>query len=584
MRRYGLQHLTFYKKVLLLLLISVYIPVGFIGFSSFSRFSEQLDKVTAAFLSDNLKKNAQRIHELFDEVEQRSVDIYSSEMLQGLLEESKRGHLQEFDYIQEIEKLRYALGGPYDLNIYPSDLNKYPNYNSLRRSMPVQHENWFQQALNSNGLGFWIYETVSDFGTTSADFYYIRPIRRVQSSFETLGVMTIRIPSKLLEERMTSSDQFANYRITVIDDKGDNLLDPESVRFNRSFFSYKGTSKENRNEKFQLIQNQNEAFYADFLPLRYNEWRMAGLIPMSDVTGPIENIRTYIYIVFLLSIIIITSLLAIITNNIAAPIKMVVKQMKKVHQGVLESCQKYLNRQDEIGQLTHGYNSMIKGMRELLEATKQSEQEKRKLEMQMLMNQINPHFLYNTLDAIKWKAETADEKDIAVMVTSLANLLRFSLNEGEEMTTLERELEHVKCYVSIELMRKGNFQVMYHVQPSIMNSPFMKLILQPIVENAILHGMDRLSNEKGKIMISIYREEKDIICEVEDNGSGCEPELIEQLNKLDRPMGKGHGLGLLNVNKRLKISFGPTYGIQVGNSETNGLRVIVRHPLIENSH
>lgn len=553
--------MTLYPKIFLVLLISVYIPVVLLGIAAYNRFSDQIEKATLAFLSDNLENNALRLQELFAEVEQRSVEIYSSKTLQDLLKASNANELDEIEYIREVDKLRYELAGKYDLNIYPIARDQYQNYNSLRLNVPKMDTGWFERALQSNGRGFWMQETATDFGVLSYDFYFIRPIRTLTPGFENLGVMLLRVPSVQVQRELIRTEQYPNYKLTVIDGQGVNLLSDDVLVFGSSTFS-------------------------DTRALGYNDWQVAATMPLSDVTGKVEQIRAFTLVALLASLAVITILLAIITNNIVHPIKNIVGYMRRAQQGLLDTYSKYAARKDEVGQLSRGYNAMIGGLREWMEATKSAEEEKRKLELQMLMHQINPHFLYNTLDAIKWKAESAQQSDIAGMVNSLANLLRFSLNDGEKMTTLERELEHVKSYVNIEMMRKGHFRVFYHVQPAIMNVPYMKLVLQPIVENAVRYAMARVPDGEGKIMITMYREGKDILCRVEDNGPGCEEELLRRLNAGEAPVaasdaaavGSGSGLGLRNTNRRLQVSFGPAYGIHLENQASSGLRVTIRHP------
>ncbi|MFK7692003.1 sensor histidine kinase [Paenibacillus sp. HJGM_3] len=602
MKRWRLPTLTLYQKLLFLLLVSVYIPVFSLGFFSNSQYGRQLEKAAEAFLSDNLQMNAQRMEEWFDDVERRSVDIYSSSALQRLLISAKNDQPQEIDFLYELGKIRYSLAGPYDLSIYPADLDKYAGYGTLIGSMPQLDTDWFGQALQSDGRGFWLSdESANASGMRQTDFYYIRLIRSLDGRFQNLGVMVIRAPSPFVQKRLVTNDRYARYQLTVIDGNGRNLLDPAS-RFGPSFFSRLPIPQDSgRLDRLPAISSDNTLYYADALALRYNGWRVAAMIPVSDVLGPINAIKQYTWLALAASLAVITTLLALLTRHVTVPIRTVVRYMRRVRQGALDRCDPYTQRRDEIGQLVGGYNAMIGGMLDLLETTKQAEREKRKLELQMLMHQINPHFLFNTLDAIKWKAESAQQAAIADMATALADLLRFSLNEGEELTTLERELEHMKSYVFIEQLRKGGFQVLYHVQPSLLNVPFMKLILQPIVENAVRHGMDRLPFGEGKLLISVFREERSIVCIVEDNGPGCTPEQLSALTGLlssgnnDRPVENAAatsesagtpgriGLGLRNVHRRLAVSFGDEYGLTLASSPTSGLRVVIRHPMLEHT-
>lgn len=577
-RWFKLPHASLYKKIFVWLLVSVYIPVFLLGYLSYNRYGRQLEQATSAYLSDNLTYNAQKMHGLFDEVERRSVEVYSSEDVQELLLLSKADRLQESEFIYEVGRLRLSVPRPYELSIYPADPNRYPNYNVLGHNRPQSGSDWFERALASDGRGFWVFDTVVEFGTAYSDFYFVRPIRFLRPGFENLGVMVIRVPAQAVRDSLVMTDRYAGYSVTIADTAGRDLLQPGSPP-DGVVLSQLPTAE--TAEAFRKLELAGKEYYAETRPLRMNGWMLAATIPVADVQGPIRRVSMYTWLVLLASLAFITVLLAAITRNIALPIQIVVGYMKRVNTGLLERCGRFLTRRDEIGQLVSGYNSMIHGMEELLRATKQAEREKRRLELQMLMHQINPHFLYNTLDSIRWQAETAKERNIAEMVTSLANLLRFSLNEGEEMTTLEREIEHVKSYVSIESGRKGGFRVLYHIQPGIWNVPFMKLLLQPIVENAIRHGLRPAAGGEGKIMISVHREEGDLVCIVEDNGVGCAPDRLERLRRSLDEADPQLGLGLSNVHRRLQVGFGRSYGLQLEAKPASGLRVTLRHPLLE---
>jgi len=224
---------------------------------------------------------------------------------------------------------------------------------------------------------------------------------------------------------------------------------------------------------------------------------------------------------------------------------------------------------------------MVGGMKELIRTTKQVEEEKRALEMKMLINQINPHFLYNTLDSIKWKADHSGNVVVSEMVGSLANLLRFSISGGELFASVEREVEHVKSYIRIEQMKSNYaFQVMIQIHPSISHLPILRLTLQPIVENAIKHGTNRLQHGAGKIVIQMFRQDDVLLCIVEDNGPGTnKPIQLAQLHDTT-PSGEG-GLGLFNVNRRMNIQYGERYGITAANRSSRGFRVILKYPVIQ---
>lgn len=572
---------SLFKKLFFLLIISVYVPLLLVGYMTYTKSSEQIERMTAAFLDDNLAYNKSRIEEYLQEVERHSIAVYASGKLQQFLQKYKNGDLADFEYITGITPINTELSGSYYLSIYPSELHDFLNYSALQANSPVNGTDWHRQALGLGGVGFWMQEDRLDFTGVSSNLYYIRSIRSLKMPlFENMGVMTIRVPGKHIQDQLLLLERYPNHRIRVFDEKDRNLLEPVAGAAETAEWA-KDNRLVGRNE-FQVVRGTEGDFYMASTSIGDGGWKLVATIPTSDVNGPIIQLREFVWMILISSLSLIAILLAFITNSFTVPIRVVVSHMKKMNLGLLEYCVSFVARKDEIGQLVNGYNVMIQGMHELLDTTRTTEQEKRKLEIQMLMHQINPHFLYNTLDSIKWKAEVAGEKAIVEMTTLLADLLRFSLNEGDEMTTVEREIDHVKCYLSIELLRNsGAFQVMYNIHPEIINASYMKLTIQPIVENSVRHGMKKLVPGTGKILISMFPDGGDIVCVVEDNGPGVTDEAMEAMKKLqyDRQHYEHTGIGLLNVSKRLEANFGPRYELIFERPGRTGLRVTIRQPM-----
>jgi sensor histidine kinase YesM len=226
---------------------------------------------------------------------------------------------------------------------------------------------------------------------------------------------------------------------------------------------------------------------------------------------------------------------------------------------------------------------MTKKIEGLIEQTSRSERNKKELEFQVLSHQINPHFLYNTLESIRWKAENHGRTDIGEMVSALGNLLRLSLNQGKDITTVGREVEQVKAYVQIEQARMGMpLRVLYFFDDEVLALPFMRLLLQPLVENAIQHSI-RDNFEKGKVILSGYVEDGDIVIDITDNGKGIPQTVLTQLDS-ERESGKGarrQGVGLRNVNERLKLYFGNHYKLLIETGEGMGTKITIRHPILD---
>lgn len=229
---------------------------------------------------------------------------------------------------------------------------------------------------------------------------------------------------------------------------------------------------------------------------------------------------------------------------------------------------------DELWELEKTYDEMVDRIRALIRTIEEKAETQRKLELDALQMQINPHFLYNSLDAIAWMAKLKDEPEIARLSTALARFFRTSLHRGEKLITVADEIDLVRNFLAIELIRfPDKFDIHFDVDPDVERELTLKLILQPIVENAIKHGVSLLDG-KGRITIKAYGDAQSIWFEVIDDGVGFDPPE-DLLNRERLRPGTG-GYGLINVDERIKLEYGPGYGIELFSEVAGGTRVVVK--------
>ena len=222
---------------------------------------------------------------------------------------------------------------------------------------------------------------------------------------------------------------------------------------------------------------------------------------------------------------------------------------------------------------------MVQMIQSLMEKVHNEEIVLRKTELKALQAQINPHFLYNTLDSIQWMCEQDNSKEAVEMVGALAKLFRISISHGNEFITINDELRHAESYLIIQSYRyKNQFTYSFDVDESLLGYMCNKITIQPFIENAIYHGLDRMVDE-GEIRICVRADGKDIIITVADNGLGMTKEQCETILKKDRSDSKG--IGVKNVNDRLKIYFGDEYGISIESELDVGTTVKIKIPKIE---
>ena len=232
----------------------------------------------------------------------------------------------------------------------------------------------------------------------------------------------------------------------------------------------------------------------------------------------------------------------------------------------------------ELQELSDSFAHMSERIKLLVKRVKADQTALRKTELKALQAQINPHFLYNTLDSIQWMCESGNTESAVKMVGALAKLFRISISRGHELIPIRSELQHAESYLQIQSHRyKNQFSYSFDVQEECLDYLCNKITLQPIIENAIYHGINGLVDE-GEIRISCRADGDDILFTVEDNGTGMEPEQVQAILRKER---SDHtGIGIKNVNDRLKIYFGPAYGITIDSVPDEGTRVYIRMPKV----
>ena len=201
----------------------------------------------------------------------------------------------------------------------------------------------------------------------------------------------------------------------------------------------------------------------------------------------------------------------------------------------------------------------------------------RKTELSALQAQINPHFLYNTLDSVAWMCEVGRTREAIEMVNSLARLFRISISKGHELITVDQELQHAECYLKIQKFRyKNQFNYSFKVDESLKGYLCNKITLQPLIENSLVHGLDM--SEEGEILIEVYEDGDDIVMAVSDNGVGMTEEQCEEILRKD--VNRKSGIGIKNVNDRVKVYFGDKYGVTISSELDEGTRMELHMPKI----
>jgi two-component system, sensor histidine kinase YesM len=246
------------------------------------------------------------------------------------------------------------------------------------------------------------------------------------------------------------------------------------------------------------------------------------------------------------------------------PLKRVIRAMNEAKKGNLSICIKD-DSKDEIGEVAENFNMMLNEIRNLMDNIRHKERQKRDAELKTLQAQINPHFLSNTLNTVKWLASMQKADNIEKLITALIQLLHASTGKGEDMIPLHEELEYIKSYISIQEYKYfDKFKVNYEIEQGILEHKVPRFLLQPVIENSIIHGIEPMEGQ-GLIVVKAYLYDGDIKLTVKDDGVGIPPETLKSIRSQGDTGSRSRfsGIGIVNVHERIQLLFGDKYGIHI---------------------
>ena len=318
----------------------------------------------------------------------------------------------------------------------------------------------------------------------------------------------------------------------------------------------------------------------------YTGWKIVSVTPTSELALDMGQMRNYLILVAIIVLLLIVFGNYIISYVVTDPIRKLEDSITYLEEGVINEDimneeEVFIGGSHEIRHLGRTIKSMIRQMKKLTDDMVREQKAKRKSELDALQSQINPHFLYNTLDSVVWMIEGERYKDAISMVTALAQLFRISLSKGNNIISIHDEIVHARNYLNIQKVRyKNKFVATIDIDPEIENCATIKLIVQPLLENAIYYGVEHMDGE-GEIALRGYEKDGDVYISVSDNGMGIPPEtLATLLTDKARSRGKGSGIGLWNVNQRIQTYFKGDYGLIIESELDEGTTVTIHLPKI----
>ena len=457
---------------------------------------------------------------------------------------------------------------------------------TMKTSAAPAHSDWYQSAVQSmENLHFSTPHVQDIFDDPDSPYRWVvslsHHVELTRDGVTEGGVLLVDMSFSGIEQVCRGVTLGEGGYLYLIDGDGELIYHPRQQLIyaglleenNRAAAGYRDGS---HRERFQ-----GQARQVTVKTVGYTGWKLVGVAPAASWLTASPQLFLFGLSLLLFAIFLMAFLNFRISARIADPIRRLEQSIKELESG-REDVEIEEGGCYEVQHLSRSVRSMVSTMRHLMDDIIHQESQKRRSELEVLQSQINPHFLYNTLDSVIWMTESGQQDEAIQMVTSLARFFRISLSKGKSIIPLTDELDHAKHYMNIQQIRfKNRFTSRIQAGADTEGLYTLKLIVQPILENAIYHGMANAEDD-GLIQVSAYREGDALIVDVADNGLGMRPEVAASLLDEDRPEVRtsGSGIGVRNVHQRIRLTFGTEYGLTILSEPDEGTLVRIRLPAL----
>lgn len=496
-------------------------------------------------------------------------------------ESSDRGHEKRL-----LEQFRIILKGRSDIKnigLVCDEGNSLFNtgYQTENPDLDLSTQEWYKKAVESRGESILTSSHVQHVieGERPWVITMSRGIANLVGSRASKGAVFIDLNYSAISELCDQNSIGDKGYVFIVDQDGNIVYHPQQQQL------YNELQTENidavMNAKTDTVtvgKGEHEKIYT-ISRSEKTGWTVVGCMNVAELLKGSRQAQR-VYVVCAAGLIVLALILSrLLARNITYPIQRLRDSMKKVQTGEFPTIDLEVSSENEIGSLTKSFNVMTHRIQELMAQNIYEQEQKRKSELKALQSQINPHFLYNTLDSIIWMAEGKKNEEVVLMTASLARLLRQSISNEDELVSIGQEAEYARSYLTIQKMRyKDKLEFQIDISPAIFGVKIIKLVLQPIIENAIYHGL-KYKDSKGFLIVRGYREGEKAVLEVEDNGVGMDEETLSHIFEKHKVNYHSNGVGVYNVQKRLKLYYGEEYGIVYKSKKNEGTRAVITIPV-----
>ena len=550
------------------------------GFLLYQRFKLAIDKMAVSNTEATVESTVDRVNsDLLD--------------IRQIFDSANYNIVQEFDISSEKFAEQFSL--LYEVNSDKIEsLALYGNEGRLIASEPVAVEkenidvkgqDWYKNAESAiENVHFSIPHIQNLYEDGLYRYHWVVSLSRYvdinDGEIPGSGVLLVDMKYSVIEDVLKQiNDSSEGIYYYMISRDGQMIYHPRKTEMARGLFEENSLKASGYEEGTYEITTDGHKESVVVGNIAYTGWKLIGVVPESVQTARINNFRYYIFTTIMVLMMMLLEGNRLISRKISKPIRKLDESVKTYEAGGKTDI--YIGGSSEIRHLGYSVQRSYERIETLMEEIIRQQNERRKSELDALQSQINPHFLYNTLESITWMIDAQKNEEAVIMISELAKLLRVSLSRGKTIIPVKDELQHSRSYMNIQLARyKERFKTEFRIEEEIENCCIVKLVIQPILENAIYYGVGNMDeDDDGMIIVSGKKKDEDILITIEDNGMGMREEVLENILTDNSKVPKhGSGVGVINVHSRIRLMFGEEYGLSIESEPDEGTRVTIRNP------
>lgn len=576
---------TLYSRLLIACFLFSLIPTLLISVLYYNTSSKYINEVATELGISMINQTSSELENFFSSMTRIGDIAADNQRIQETLRQDFNGDIgqrysTDLQIDSELYFARYLQPDILGLVVLGDNGGEYKSHDRTFKNQIHKEQSWYQEIQSSREYT-WFPPHVGQFANVHVGEKVItcgKPIVD-KATGEISGIVMLDIKESAVREIISTRLGKTGYMI-ILDENNQIIFSPDGYQISENNLSALINSQSEEygvNKDLQILEDTS--FIATYKEMPSTGWKLMGIIPMEELSKG----NQFLSVLMVISIG-VTGVLALLaaysmSSNVVKPFRKLMNAMKKVEDGDL-SVKLEGKGYEEAIELTGSFNLMVIKMDALMNNVYQEQKKLRKAEMKALQAQINPHFLYNTLDSILWLNRDEKREEIQIMVEALTRLFRIGLSRGKDIISIRDEIAHVESYLKIQSIRYGDkFDYAVNVDETFMDYQVPKLILQPLVENAIYHGI-KLKMGKGHIEIRAVDLGRDYQILVQDTGKGIAREKLQVLNQLLQGSTESgvQVYGIANVNERIKILFGNKYGLKFKSQEGKGTTAILYLP------